>query len=149
MLIHVSTTACDPVSEDQFIRAPSFRPIDRFDLTSLKPLEITNPPTVVLAAPFTLLSLWFNTGDAEQTARERVRFLGPNRETAREPGEASLVILPGRYGRMFCQIPNIPYCGNGVYWLEVSAKQAKGWAIVARVPLVVEVTAMPAPEKRH
>jgi hypothetical protein len=142
MIVHVYTVACEPIAEDQFNRARSFRPVEQIAIKSREPLSI-------LPVPFTLLTLWFNTGNAVDTAIQRARFVGPNREMLRDFGEASLVVPFGSPGRLFGQIPDIPFCGNGVYWLEVSAKKGKGWTVAARVPLLVKVSTMAAPTKPH
>jgi len=116
---------------------------------SQAPLPVTTPPSL-LDFKFTLMTLWFNPADREETAAERVRLVGPNGEKPTlQSGEQTLVVKPRGFGRMFTNIAGLPYFGNGVYWFETSTKKGGAWTPLGRVPLIVETSVIPAPAKRH
>jgi hypothetical protein len=114
---------------------------------SQAPLPVTTPPTL-LDFKFTLMTVWFNPGDQEETAAERVRLVGPNGEKPTlQAGEQTLVVKPRGFGRMFTNIAGLPYFGNGVYWFETSTKKGGAGTPLGRVPLETSVILTPA--KRH
>lgn len=51
--------------------------IERVEAATSEPLPVSEPPPAI-PFQFVIVSLWFNSGDTEETVRQRVRMAAPD-----------------------------------------------------------------------